>query len=66
MSERKTKLKCVFCGYEMEKNLKNAIEIVVCPDCRTKVEIMQENTTMPGESILMIRIVKEGKKKKRE
>jgi hypothetical protein len=54
---------CVFCGYEMEKDLPGPIDTIVCPSCRTKMEIMQENSTVLGETILFVRILKEGKKK---
>jgi len=57
------KLKCAFCKHVMEKNISGPVDVVVCPKCRAKVEIHQENSTVPGETILLIRVLKEGKKK---
>jgi uncharacterized protein YlaI len=57
------KLECVFCKYKMEKNLPGPIDVIVCPSCKAKVAIEQINTTMPGEVILALTVLKEGKKK---
>jgi len=60
------KFKCTFCEYEMEKNIPSPVDIIVCPNCKAKVEIHQTNTTVPGESMLMVRVLKEGRKKKKK
>lgn len=57
------KLVCQNCKYEFDRDIKGPVDVVVCPNCKQKVEIHQVNTTMPGQNMLYIKILKEGKKK---
>lgn len=58
-----TKIQCPFCGYRMDKNILGPIDIVVCPDCRTKLRIEMVSATTPSGVMMIIQILKEGKRR---
>jgi DNA-directed RNA polymerase subunit RPC12/RpoP len=55
---------CSFCGniFEVQREqLIGPIDRVECPKCFAVVEFVHENTTIPGQDALFMRVISEGK-----